>query len=462
LGNAATATAQERARIVIAGGTIVTMDPHQRVLDPGWVLVDGRQIAAIGVGDPPADDAATAIDATGMLVLPGLVNAHTHLFQTLIRDAYDALAFEPWLAAIYRAGDRMEEADWGLSATLGAAEGLLGGVTTALEHQFLQGGTARSVAIIDGARAAGLRVALARTSMDLERLAPASALEEPDAAIAALDELVATQRDATAADLVTIFGGANTPGASASVRMAVAMARYARRSGVRLSMHVAEAEPVVRQVRETTGRSGVVDWLDAEDALPARSIAAHAVHLDDTEIATLARRGVAVSHNPVSNLFLGDGIARIPEMLDAGVTVSLGTDGASSNGTQDLWETMKAAVVAQRVRPTATRWLTPQEVVAMATIGGARALGLDALIGSLEPGKRADVVLVRHAHAPHAVGSHTLYGHLSYVARAADVDTVLVDGQVVVQSGRLLTLDAEALSAEAAKRARAIAGDATA
>jgi 5-methylthioadenosine/S-adenosylhomocysteine deaminase len=294
--------------------------------------------------------------------------------------------------------------------------------------------------------------------MDEGELAPADALETPAVALAAVDALIEAHRSDIDAGVLRILGGPNTPGVSASAELSVAAARHARDRGLRLAMHVAESTAAVDRVREATGRTGVVDWLDHLDALPPGTVAAHCVHLTAAEIGLLAGRSVAVAHNPVSNLYLGDGIAPVPELLDAGVTVGLGTDGAASNDTQDLWEAMKVAALIQRVRPAAPRWLKPGEILRMATIGGAKAIGMEERIGSLEAGKRADVTLVRVGHAPHAATVHDVLAHLVFVARSLDVATVLIDGQVVVRDGRLTTVDAPALASAAQDRGRALAG----
>jgi 5-methylthioadenosine/S-adenosylhomocysteine deaminase len=256
--------------------------------------------------------------------------------------------------------------------------------------------------------------------------------------------------------MLRLLGGGNTPGLSASGALTAAAAQHAREREIGISMHVAESTTVLEAVHSATGFEGVVQWLDDLGALQLGTVAAHAVHVSADEIALLARRGVAVAHNPVSNLFLGDGIAPVAELLDAGVVVALGTDGASSNGTQDPWENLKAAVLLSRVRGS-SRWLTPREGLLMATINGARALGMADLIGSLEVGKRADIALVEIGHAAHAVGSHDVRAHLVYCARAADVRTVLVDGRVVVDDKRLVGMDESGLLNEARRRATALA-----
>jgi 5-methylthioadenosine/S-adenosylhomocysteine deaminase len=444
------------AGLIIDAGTIVTMDPAERILSPGWLEIRDGSIVAMGAGTSPRSAKGTRFDARDAVGLPGLVNAHTHLFQTLIRDLYDGLPFTEWLRGIYHVGRAMDDEDWRVAAALGAAEALLAGATTVVDHQFLQRGTAWSEALIDGAMGVGVRLALARTAMDSGILAPAEALEDEATALAAIDTLLDSHRGAIGSGMLRLLGGGNTPGVSASGALTAAAARHARERGIGISMHVAESTTVLEAVRSATGFEGVVPWLDGLGALQPGTIAAHAVHVSADEIVLLARRGVAVAHNPVSNLFLGDGIAPVAELLDAGVVVALGTDGASSNGTQDPWENLKTAVLVSRVRGN-SRWLTPREGLLMATINGARALGMADLIGSLEVGKRADIALVEIGHAAHAVGTHDIRSHLVYCARAADVRTVLVDGRVVVDDGRLVGLDVPGLLAEARGRATALA-----
>jgi 5-methylthioadenosine/S-adenosylhomocysteine deaminase len=440
--------------LVIEAGAVVTMDPAERVLAPGWLAVRDGSIAALGKGSPPRAQAVRELAAPDAIALPGIVNAHTHLFQVLIRDLYDGLPFNDWLRGNYHVGLAMDAGDWRASAMLGAAESLLAGVTTVVDHQFLHDDTDWSEAIIDGAGATGIRLALARTAMDAGALAPAQALEDEATALGAVDRLLDAHRDRIEAGMLRILGGGTTPGVSPSGALTAAAARHARRRGIGLSVHVAEARTVVEAVRSSTGIDGVVRWLESIDALQPGMIAAHAVHVDADEIAALARHGVAVAHNPVSNLFLGDGIAPAAAMLDAGVVVALGTDGASSNGSQDPWENLKTAVLLSRVRSADSRWLTPRDGLRMATINGARALAMERVMGSLEVGKRADIVVVEAAHAPHAVGTHDPVSHLVYAARAADVRTVVVDGRIVVDEGQLVTVDQVALLAEARDRAR--------
>ena len=178
-------------------------------------------------------------------------------------------------------------------------------------------------------------------------------------------------------------------------------------------------------------------------------IAAHSVHVSSDEIAIMARRGVSVCHNPVSNLFLGDGFAPVAEMLAADVTVALGTDGAASNNSQDMFEVIKMAGLVQRARKQDPHAITPMQALRMATIGGARALGIDRLVGSIELGKRADLTMVDLYRGPHTIAFHNVASQLVHCARPSNVDVVMVDGRVLLEAGRMVDLDEAELLATA-------------
>ena len=424
--------------LVVRGGTVITMDADRRVLPDATITVRDGVIVAIegAAGDLP--DGARVIDATNAVVMPGIVNAHTHLLQVLLRGVYEELPFSEWLRSIYHLGERLTEEHNHVSALLGCGESLLSGVTTVVEHNFLNRSTALARATVEGMREAGVRVAYARTAMDLGELAPASALEGPDEATDAVDALI----DALGTDdpMVSLLSGPNTPGVSASAELVTTMHRHAHERGLRQSMHVAENEGVVAAVRERYGVDGVVRWLDGLGILDDSVIAPHSVALHPDEVETLARRGVHVSHNPVSNMFLGDGVAPIVDLTAAGGNVCLGTDGAASNNAQDMIQVLKMASLLQRAHRRDPAAVPPMDALAMATINGARALGLDGLIGSIEPGKRADIVVV-DLDTPHATVTHDPVSQVVYCVSAADVRTVIVDGRVVVHDFALTTMD---------------------
>jgi 5-methylthioadenosine/S-adenosylhomocysteine deaminase len=298
-------------------------------------------------------------------------------------------------------------------------------------------------------RTVGLRGVLARTIMDVGDLAPPEVVETPEEGLRSVETLLARFAGQTGDGLLTLMTGPNTPGASASGELARATRAFADQHDLGQSMHLAESASVLRAVRERYGQPGVAAWLDELDALGPRLIAAHGVHLSADEVQLLARRGASVCHNPVSNMFLGDGIAPVVELLAAGVNVALGTDGAASNNSQDMFEVVKMAALLQRARTQDAHAVSPKQALRMATIDGARALGLGHLVGSLEPGKRADLIVLDLYAAPHNVAVHNVVSHLVHCATPADVELVMVDGRILMQGGEVVGLDEPRLLAEA-------------
>ena len=432
-------------RTLIENACLVTVNANDEVLPRGSLLIEDGMIAAVGA-EPPPSDADRTIDAAGKVLMPGLVNAHTHLFQTLIRGVYEHLPFAEWLRRIYACGRVLTPEDCLVSAELGALEALRSGVTTLVDHHFLNRGVELPAATIAGMRHRGLRCVLARTIMDLGELAPAEVLESAEQGLRSAEELIAAHRGD---ELLTFMVGPNTPGASASAELSRDVQRWALEHGLRVSMHVAESLPVTEGVRRQSGQEGVVAWLDSVEALGPNTLAAHSVHLTAGEVGTFAQRGVSVSHNPVSNMFLGDGIAPVVEMLDAGVNVALGTDGSASNNSQDMFETLKMAPLLQRVRTLDANAIPPAQAIRMATINGARALGLEDRVGSLERGRRADLLLLDLRGAAHTVAVHDVLSQIVYCTRPSNVDTVIVDGHVLLEHGRVLDFDEAAFLARA-------------
>lgn len=436
------------ARILIENATVVTMNDRDEVLQPGWIDIRNGAIAAVSRAPLPDAAADRRIDARGKVVMPGLVNAHTHLFQTFIRGVYEHLPFTEWLRRIYHCGRTLTAEDCRVAAMLGSLESLRGGVTTVMDHHFLNRGVELPEATLAGMRAIGVRSVLARTIMDIGDLAPPEVIESPEAALRSVQSLLDNHRRDGGGGMLTLMTGPNTPGVSASGEAAVAVQRFALERGLGVSAHIAESKSVVDLVRERTGHPGVIAWLDALEALGPNWITPHSVHLSPDEIQILASRGVRVIHNPVSNMFLGDGIAPVVEMLKAGVTVALGTDGSASNNSQDMFEVVKTAALLQRARlqdPTAIR---PMQALRMATINGARALGLGRLVGSLEPGKRADLIVLDLHAAPHNVAVHNVVSHLVHCAKATDVELAMVDGTILMEGRQVRGVDEAKLLGE--------------
>jgi 5-methylthioadenosine/S-adenosylhomocysteine deaminase len=233
---------------------------------------------------------------------------------------------------------------------------------------------------------------------------------------------------------------------------------FASEHGLGQSMHIASNEGTLRALKQYLNHDGVIDWLEENDALGPRTVAAHSVHVSGDEIAIMARRGISVAHNPLSNMFLGDGIAPISDMIAAGVNVAIGTDGAASNNSQDMFEALKIATMLQRARVRDATLVSAEEGLRMATINGARALGLEDLVGSIEVGKRADLAVVDLNTAPHNVAVHDIPSHLVYSARSTDVRHVLVDGELRMRDRVVTWVEEAELLRKADRAGREIVG----
>jgi 5-methylthioadenosine/S-adenosylhomocysteine deaminase len=420
---------QTAADVLILGGIVVTMNPSRTVLPDGAVAIQDDSIAVIGPRTKIAAAycAATVVDATGCLVIPGLIDAHTHIPMTLFRGIADDLPLHTWLEQhVWPAEHRFinpETVKW--ASRLGGAELLRSGVTTLCDMYFYEDEVATAVDDL------GLRGVLAQAFFDVT----ASRDFDLERSFTDAEQFVARWRDHPR--IVPALG----PHAPYTVgpELYRRLHALAERLDILVVTHLAETQEEDREIRRRYGRSPVLHLANL-GLVDSRLVAAHCVWIDAEEIDLLAGARTGVVHNPRSNLKLASGVAPVPDMLRAGVLVGLGTDGAASNNALDLLaEIQMAALLHKGVR------LDPQAVPAaaaleMATIGGARALKLDHLVGSLEPGKRADMVII-DLDEDNLVPLYDPVSHLAYAVAAADVRTVVVDGRIVLRDGVLISAD---------------------
>ena len=427
----------------ITGCTILPMTGAGVVIQSGYVSIADGVITAVNEGEPPAGQRAGEIDGRGKVLMPGLVNAHTHLYQVLLRAVWEDMPFLAWLKRIYGVAEALNPEHAAAGTLLGCLENLKGGVTTVCEHNFLNPGPECAVAAVDAIEEAGLRGVFARTIMDTGEIVPECTKESPETAFGRIEDLLARKRGAGEGRL-TFRTGPNTPPINASPDLLREIRRFADHHSIGISAHVAESASVVEVTRRELDREGVVAHLKDFGIHGEDAVFAHSVHLSADEIGHLAGTGTSVSHNPVSNMMLGDGIAPVVEMLAAGVNVGLGSDGAASNHSQDLFETMKAASLLQKVKHQDAGVIDPYSVLRMATADGARALGLASVCGTVEVGKRADLILV-DIQKPHFQPVNDLFSQVVHCAKATDVDTVLVDGNVLMRDRRCISLDEQGI-----------------
>ncbi|MCU1503994.1 MAG: N-ethylammeline chlorohydrolase [Ilumatobacteraceae bacterium] len=433
--------------LVLRGGTVITMGAAGTFV--GDVGIDGGRIVALGADVGRGD---VELDARGQVVAPGLVQAHVHLCQTLLRGLADDMDVIDWLRERIWPLERAHDAEtMGASARLGAAELLLGGTTTALSMESVH----HTDAAFEAVEALGLRAVIGKAIMDQWEPGTEMIGEETDAAWSDVLRLVERWHGAAGGRLQVAVSPRGTRNATVEMwRRCVALA--AERD-LRLHTHVDENRGQAARFAATAeGRDLVA--LDAWGALGPRMVMAHCVWLDDAERTLLRESGAHVCHCPSANLKLASGIAPIPEYLADGVNVALGADGAACNNRLDAFTEMRLAALIHKPR-LGPRAMPARTVLAMATLGGARALGLADEIGSLDVGKRADVIAVRmdRPHAWPGTASDPA-DRLVYASQATDVDHVVVDGRLVVRSGVLQTADVATLQVDAERARRTLLG----
>ena len=435
------------SRLILTNTLIVPMT-ERRESFRGYVRVKDGLIAEVNQASADQiDNDEETIDASGCVLMPGLVNAHTHLYQVLLRAVWEDLPLLPWLKRIYGAAQVLHPKHCYAGTMLGCIEAIQSGVTTLCEHNFLNPHPECAFETVRAIRDSGLRAVFARTIMDTGEIVPDCVKEKSDQAFRHIEQIIEAHKES---DQLSFMTGPNTPPLNTTPELLRDIRRFADAKSIGISAHVAESKSVVEFTQEKHGKSGVVEFLDDFGIPGSTSIFAHCVHISELEIQLLKERGASVSHNPVSNMMLGDGVAPVVAMLREGVTVALGTDGAASNHSQDLFETMKTASLLQKVHHLDPGIIDPYTVLRMATAGGAWALGLGSLGGTIEVGKRADLILVQ-LDAVHNQPVNDLFSQLVHCAKASDVQTVIVNGRVLMRDRQLQLAEERKVLEEARK-----------
>lgn len=415
-----------RPDLIVTNALIVTADADFSVIPDGAIAVRAGRIAALGPAANIGQDAAEVIDAGGAILMPGLVNSHCHAADSLFRGLVEDLPLEPWLQTVWKAEAAiLNRKTVRLGATLGLAELLLSGVTTVMDMFWFPDQTAHA------ARDLGMRIATGGIFIDFP----------------GVDHVGHDARVRAARDFFEEFGGADDvfptimPHGTYTVGPdnLVSAKALAEEYGALFCTHAAETRAEQADIRMRYGRS-VIRHLEYLGCLDERTVLAHCVWLDDEEITILARTGATVSHNPVSNLKLASGIARVSDMLARGARVTLGTDGAISGNDLDMWMALRLGATLHRGATHRADAVSTRQALAMVTREGARALGAEDRIGSLEPGKFADMILI-DTDRVHAAPMFDPMTHIVFSTAKSDVRDVFVGGRRVVRDGRLTGLD---------------------
>ncbi len=444
--------------LVLDGCAVVTMDTARTEHAVGHIVVDGARITSVGAGAAPRDrHDATYVDARGCLATPGLVNTHHHLYQWLTRGlAVDSSLFD-WLTTLYPIWGCIDE-DTVRAAALGGLSWLARtGCTTSMDHHYVfpAAGGDLLAAEIDAAKTVGLRFLPTRGSMDLGQsqggLPPDHVVEDLDRILDATATAIDDHHDAGPDSMLRVGVSPCSP-FSVTGELLEQAATLARDKGVRLHTHLAETVDEDSFCRERFGCSPV-EYVESLGWLGPDVWLAHGIHFDDTAIATLARTSTGVGHCPSSNARLGAGICRSRDLRDAGVPVGLGVDGAASNEASSLIEEVRHAVLFARAKggPGA---LGVREGLEMATIGGAKVLGWDDQIGSVEPGKLADIALWRLDTLPHIDIVDPVAALV--LGAAPPLELLLVQGSAVVRRGELVGVDETAVAQGVRSASRAL------
>jgi 8-oxoguanine deaminase len=449
------------SRIVIENCAIATVDANDTEYASGYVVVADNRIESVGGGKAPADleNVARRIDGTGHLVTPGLVNTHHHFYQWITRGlATDHNLFN-WLVALYPTWARIDEPMARAAARGSLAMMARGGVTTAMDHHYVypQGSGDLSGAIIGAASEMGVRFTLARGSMDRGKsdggLPPDFAVESLEGALAATEATIDKHHDASF-DAMTQIAVAPCSPFSVSTELLRQGAELARRKGVRLHTHGSETVEEEEFCRELFGM-GPTDYFESTGWLGQDVWMAHCVHMNDSDIAAFARTGTGVAHCPSSNARLAAGIARVPDMLKAGVPVGLGVDGTASNESGELHTELRNALLINRLGAHREAALNARQALRLGTYGGAQVLGRAEQIGSIEAGKLADLVLWKMDTLAHSSIADPVIALV--FGAAAPVTLSLVNGKTVVEAGHLTTVDEDAIARSARDEAQRLA-----
>ncbi len=415
--------------ILISNCSILPMTDQTPRCFEGSIGIEGERIVLVS-DDPQAVEAfrerhregLREIDGRGFLAMPGLINAHNHASMTLMRSYADDIPLMSWLNDhIWPFEAKMDREDVRLGAELGVAEMLLGGTTTFVDMYWMQ------EAVGEVVEQTGIRAVLSATFTEAR-------YADFERDFAAISDRYAGGRHPR----ISLMVAPHSPYSTSTEHLSRAR-ELSERYGIGINIHISETLDEQRTIQERYGKTPI-EYLYDLGLLTPQTLAVHSVHVNDADLEIMRRCGVSVVHNPQSNMKISSGIAPVAKMLDAGINVAIGTDGPCSNNDLDMWDEMRSASFLQKVSTGNPCVLPAYEVLKMATVYGARAIGMADQIGSLREGMLADVILL-DLNKPHLSPQYDVVANLIYCAKSSDVDTVIVHGDILVEGGQLLRMD---------------------
>jgi len=429
--------------ILLCGGLVVTMDSFGTIYDQGAIAISNGTIVELGEEEEIVSRffGRENIEVSGCVIMPGLVNVHTHSPMTIFRGLADDLPLMTWLTEhIFPAEKKINREIVFKGALLACAEMILGGITTFVDMYLFADQVAAA------AKEAGMRALIGEVLYDF----PSPNYGPPEKGLEFTENLI---KEWSEDNLISV---AVEPHAvyTCSPDLLKRCHLLAQKYEVPFIIHLSENDDEVKQVKERYGKTPV-EHVDSLELLDSKFVGVHCVKLSQNDMDLLAKSNARVAHNPESNMKLVSGISPVPELIERGIVVGLGTDGCASNNDLDMWGEMDTCAKLHKVATGDPTVMPAEQVVRMATIEGARVIGMEDSIGSLAPGKKADVIVVDF-HKPHLTPMYNVYSHLVYAVSASDVKMTIVNGKIVMQDGEVKTLDLEQVMNDVARIAKSV------
>jgi 5-methylthioadenosine/S-adenosylhomocysteine deaminase len=433
---------------LISNAKLLTMNHERREIEHGSIAIKGDEILALGAAAELKKryTPLREIDATDMLALPGLINGHNHLFQVMCRGLGDGFDTSDWAQhAIWPLAPFFSGSVCEVAASLACVEMIESGTTTVVDSHYLHADADAHDGIAQACLNSGIRAILGRAAMDLSNV-PELFRETPEGAIRATERFM-QKWNGKAGRLMVRPEAMNE--IQVSRELILKLRELSRETKTGFHMHAAASRSRPESLKKEVGFR-TIEYLNHLGVLGPEVVLAHCVWLNEDEIKMMAESDTAVMHNPIANQYLADGVAPVPEFLSMGVRVCIGTDGAASNNSQDMFEVMKAASLLHKVHHLRADLMKASDVIELATIKGAKALGIDGVTGSLEPGKKADIVLLNQ-DCPRMISCYSTVSNLVYSASSQMVHTVIIDGRIVAEGGKCVSLNRKEVLNEARK-----------